>query len=70
MARKNRPELKFHEIIPDLLPEERAGRIEEFFGTLAAVGKETGTVKGYRGCRYHTDTEMLEIFVESAKEGG
>lgn len=70
MAKKNRPKLKFHEIIPDIFPEERGRRIEEFFNTLAAVGTEAGTVKGYGGCNYHIDTDMLEIFVEPTEEGG
>lgn len=70
MAKKSRPKLTFHEIIPELTAQERGRRIEEFTQILASVAQETGTLKGYGGCRYHTDSNMLEIFVESAEEGG
>lgn len=70
MAKKNRPSLTFHEIYPEITPEERGRNIEQFIHTLAAVAKETGTIKGYGGCQYHTDTDLLEIFVEPVEEGG
>lgn len=70
MGKKSRPKLTFHEIIPQLTAQERGRRIEEFTHILAAVAQETGAMKGYGGCRYHTDSNMLEIFVETVDEGG
>jgi len=42
-------------IIPDLTPEERARRIENFYDTWAKVSE----AKNYAGCKFDTETNTI-----------